>query len=96
MTFHSNESSDTMNLEEYLIRNREATFSFEMKGESMREQGILAGDLVIVERGKSSKFKDIVVIEIDGEHKIQKFSELNKNQKVNVVAVVTAIARKYK
>ncbi len=90
------DSEDTIDLEEYLIENRPATFSLLMKGNAMQDEGILDGDLVIVERGKTPKQRDIVVAEIDEEYQLKKMSSLKSNQKTTVVAVVVAIVRKYR
>jgi len=58
---------DTMNLDEYLIENKEATYMLEVKGDSMIDAGIQEGDLVIAERGKREpKDGDIVIADVDG------------------------------
>lgn len=59
---------DTMNLEEYLITNKDASYILRVKGDSMEDAGIYEGDMVIVERGKKPKNGDIVIAEIDGEY----------------------------
>ena len=59
---------DTMNLEEYLIPNKDASYILRVKGDSMEDAGIYEGDMVIVERGKKPKNGDIVIAEIDGEY----------------------------
>lgn len=57
---------DTMNLDEYLIKNSEKTFILEVKGDSMIEEGIKEGDLVVVERTDNAKDGDIVIAQVDG------------------------------
>jgi repressor LexA len=47
------ELGDVMDLDEYLIRNKEATFILEVSGDSMIDAGLLPGDLVLVQRGLS-------------------------------------------
>ncbi len=89
------ELEDTLSLDEYLIGNREATFLLKVKGNSMQDAGILKGDLIIVERGKTPKINDIVIIEEDGDYKMRYFPKKSKTQ-INVVAVVTAVVRKLK
>src|SRR5229473_6804669 len=42
---------DTMNLEEVLIGNKEATYRLRVSEDSMVDAGIMPGDLVLVERG---------------------------------------------
>lgn len=58
---------DTITLDEYLIPHREASYMLKVKGDSMRDAGIMDGDMVIVERTNSAKPGDIVVARIDGE-----------------------------
>src|SRR3989338_11364280 len=60
------ELADTMSLDEYLIPNKEATYILEVKGDSMIDEGIREGDLVIAERKKEAKEGDIVIAEVDG------------------------------
>jgi SOS regulatory protein LexA len=47
---------DTLSLDEWLIKNKEATYILSVQGSSMIEVGILDGDNVLVER--TSNFKD--------------------------------------
>lgn len=58
---------ETINLEEHLIRNPQATYLLRVQGESMIEAGILPGDAVLVERRKEAKTGDIVIAEVDGD-----------------------------
>jgi SOS regulatory protein LexA len=57
---------DTMSFDEYLIKEKEKTFVLEVKGDSMIEEGIKEGDLVVVERRNEPKDGDIVIAEVDG------------------------------
>lgn len=57
---------DTMTLDEWLIRRREATYMLEIKGESMINAGIRPGDTALVERGREPKHGDIVIAQVDG------------------------------
>ncbi len=57
---------DTLNLDSYLIKNRMASYLLEVKGDSMIDEGIHEGDLVIVERREDAKDGDIVIAEVDG------------------------------
>lgn len=102
---------DTMTLDEYLIKNREATYLLQARGDSMINAGIMPGDLVLVERGPEPKPGDIVIAEVDGKWTMKYFRKLgkkaylapaNKNYKpifpeeeLNIAAVVRAVIRKY-
>lgn len=57
---------DTISLDEYLIRNKEASYILKVRGDSMRDAGIADGDMVIFERNVESKPGDIVVAIIEG------------------------------
>lgn len=63
--------AETMSLDNYLIRNREATFMLRVSGESMLDAGIQPGDMVIVERRTDAKDGDIVVAFIDGGYTVK-------------------------
>ena len=56
---------DTMSLDEYLITRPEATFMLKVEGDSMIDAGILPGDTVLVERGRTPRNGDIVIACVD-------------------------------
>ena len=103
---------DTMNLEEYLIRHPEQSYLIKVTGDSMVEAGIHEGDLVIVERGRSPRDKDIVIAQVDGEWTMKyyekhagrvslvaankKYPPIVPKRELVVGGVVTAVIRKYK
>src|SRR5262245_63808138 len=70
------ELTDTMSLDEYLIRNRTATYILKVTGESMREAGILPGDLLLVERGVPPRDGDIVIAQVDRAWTLKYFRRL--------------------
>lgn len=102
---------DTMSLDEYLIKNKEATFMLKVKGDSMIDAGIMEGDMVLVERGKAPKPGQIVIAQVDGEYTMKYFRKrgetvyleaANKKYKpiypendMSIEAVVQAVIRKY-
>src|SRR4030066_2495385 len=61
------ELADNISLDDLLIQNRQATFLLKVSGDSMMDAGILPGDMVIVDRGKTPKSGDIVIAEVDGQ-----------------------------
>jgi len=69
---------DTLSLDEYLIKHPTASYLLKVTGDSMIDEGIKEGDLVIVERGREPKNGDIVVAQVDGDWTM-KFYEKNKN-----------------
>jgi SOS regulatory protein LexA len=102
---------DTMSLDDYLIKNKEASFILKVKGDSMEDAGIFEGDMVIVERGKAPKVGDIVIAQVDGEYTMKYYREkagrsylepANKKYKpiyplseLKIDAIVKAVIRKY-
>jgi repressor LexA len=102
---------ETMNLEQYLVRKPEATYLLRVRGDSMRDAGILPGDLVLVERGADPHDGDIVIAHIDGEWTLKYFRRdggkvylqpANSNyqpfypkEELTIAAVVKAVIRKY-
>jgi SOS regulatory protein LexA len=58
---------DTLNLNAYLVEDRQSSYLLEVKGDSMIEAGICEGDLVVAEkRTGEPKIGDIVIAEVDG------------------------------
>jgi len=102
---------DTLNLDSYLIKNRMATYLLEVKGDSMIEEGIHEGDLVVVERRSDAKDGDIVIADVDGGWTMKYFKRkgntvylqpANKNYKpiypendMKIAAIVKGVIRKY-
>lgn len=101
----------SLNIDEYLVGNRESTYLLEVKGDSMIDEGIKEGDLVLVERRGNPKDGDIVIAEIDGGWTMKYFKKkgsliylkpANKNYSpiypqydLKVAAIVKGVIRKY-
>ncbi len=102
---------DTMSLDEFLIKNKEATFMLKVKGDSMINAGIIEGDMVLVERGKTARSGDIVIASVDGEFTMkylrkrgdtvfleaanEKYPPIYPENNMSVEAVVQAVIRRY-
>lgn len=102
---------DSINIDDYLIKNKEATYLLEVKGDSMIDEGIREGDLVVVERRGDPKDGDIVIAEVDGGWTMKYFKKkgniiylkpANKNYSpiyptydLKVAAIVKGVIRKY-
>ena len=69
---------DVMSFDEYLAPNKEASYILKVKGDSMIDAGIHAGDMVVVERRAAYKPGQIVVAQVDGEHTM-KYLRKGKN-----------------
>ncbi len=58
---------DTINIEDYLVHDKDSTYLLKVKGESMVDAGIHDGDMVIAEKTqKEARDGDIVIALIDG------------------------------
>ena len=102
---------ETINLEEHLIRNPQATYLLRVQGESMIDAGILPGDAVLVERRKEAKTGDIVIAEVDGDWTMNVFRKRGRRvmlepanphyptiipkKHLRIAAVVIAVIRTY-
>jgi len=102
---------DIMSMDEYLITKPEASFLLQVSGDSMIGEGIMEGDLVVIERGREPKVGDIVIAEVDGDWTMKYFKKENgrvyleaANPKYPIIrpktelrlgGVVTAVIRKY-
>jgi len=103
---------DTMSFDEYLIKHPEQTFVVKVSGDSMIDAGIHEGDLILVERGRQPKHRDIVIAQVDNEWTMKYYEKTGKevrliaaNKKyppiypkteLTIGGVVTAVVRKYK
>src|SRR3989339_1573975 len=105
------ELSDTVNLDDLLIKNKPLTYMLEVDGDSMIDAHIEKGDMVLVEKTNQAKDGQIVIAEVDGEFTMKYFRKVgdkvwlepaNKNYKpiypkhsLNINAVLKAVIRKY-
>jgi repressor LexA len=101
-----------MSLDEFLIERPEQTFLIKVSGDSMIDAGIQEGDLVLVERGRSPKNRDIVIAQVDNEWTMKyydktgsqvrliaankKYPPIKPQQELKIGGVVVAVIRKYR
>ena len=102
---------DTMNIDDYLIPNKDSSYLLEVKGDSMIEAGIQEGDMVIAAKKGEAKDGEIVIALVDGgwtmkyyrNKKGKVFLEpANKNYQpiypetqLEIYAIVKGVIRKY-
>ncbi len=67
------ELRDKITVDEYLIRNKNSSCIVEARGDSMKDAGIMQGDMLIVEQGRSPKSGDIVIASVDNEFTVKRF-----------------------
>lgn len=103
---------DTMSFDEYLIKYPEQTFVVKVSGDSMIDAGIHEGDLVLVERGRQPKHRDIVIAQVDNEWTMKyyenagkeirlvaankKYPPITPKRELKIGGVIVAVVRKYK
>ncbi|MEI8341654.1 MAG: translesion error-prone DNA polymerase V autoproteolytic subunit [Verrucomicrobiota bacterium] len=61
-----------LDLNEHLVSNPASTFFVKAKGDSMKDAGIMSGDIMIVDKSVSPKDKQIVVAMLDGEFTVKR------------------------
>ena len=71
---------EKLNLNSYLIKNKESSFFVRVSGDSMINVGIFDNDILIVDRSLDPKRQSIVIVSIDGDLVIKK---LMKDQSKN-------------
>lgn len=105
------ELADSISLDELLIDNKAATFLLKVSGDSMIDEGIKPGDMVIVDKSRTPKNGDIVIAEVDGDWTMKFLKK--RGEKISLVAanplykpiipknelkiagIVTAVVRQY-
>ena len=101
----------TMSMDEFLITKPDASFLLKVSGDSMIGEGIMEGDLVIVERGRAPNIGDVVIAEVDGEWTMKYFKKekgkvyleaanpkypiIRPKTELKLGGTVTAVIRKY-
>ncbi len=102
---------DCISLNDLLIHEPTHTFLLKVSGDSMRDAGIMSGDMVIVNRKKQAKIGAVVVAEIDHEWTLKylmqkgkkmflraankKYPDLFPKHELRVGGVVTGVVRQY-
>ena len=103
--------TDTLSLDDYLIEHKDSSYLLEVKGDSMIDEGIKEGDLVLVERKGEAEDGDIVIAEIDGgwtmkylrkkngkvflEAANSKYKPMYPTYGFRIAAIVKGVIRKY-
>jgi repressor LexA len=102
---------DGMSLDEYLIPRRDASYMLKVKGDSMKDAGIVEGDMVIVERTQDARVGNIVIAEVDGAFTMKylrtkngklyleaanpRYKDIHPQGELKISAVVRSVIRKY-
>lgn len=84
---------DLISFDEWLQPNKEASFLVRVVSAALTAEGILPGDVLVVERGRRARVGDIVVAEEEGQTGVRKLT--SSARPLTVLGVVTAVVRKY-
>jgi SOS regulatory protein LexA len=102
---------DMINIDDYLIKDKDSSYMLEVKGESMIDAGIHEGDMVIAQKGGVPRDGDIVIALVDGgwtmkyyrnrlgkvflEPANKDFHNIYPENELQVAAIVKGVIRKY-
>jgi SOS regulatory protein LexA len=103
---------ETINLDSYLIGDRQETVLVRVKGDSMVEAGIREGDIAVVERRSDARSGQIVVAVVDGEFTLKRlaytrgrpvllaenkaYAPIRPRADLHIFGVLVGLARKYR
>lgn len=105
------ELGDTLSFEDWLVPHKESSFLVTVGTNTLKKEGILANDTVIMERGRSAQHGDIVIVEVDEDLLIRKYEKLSgvfrltsdsgtlkieEDSNVRILGVVTSVIRRYR
>jgi DNA polymerase V len=64
-----------LDLNEHLVKHPAATFFVRVSGDSMRDAGVIDGDILIVDRAQDPKNKSIVIAAVNGELTVKRLKK---------------------
>lgn len=104
-------SDEPVSLDQYLVPSPGHSYLLRVSGDSMINEGITPGDLVILDKKREPKNKDIVAALIDNEWTLKyfhnengsvylsaanpKYPELHPKDTLSIGGVVTSVIKKY-
>lgn len=110
-TFATEEKSEHLSLDEWLVNDVDATYLLKVSGDSMINAGMLEGDYVVVERTQNVALGDIVIAEINDDWTMKYLRQKNGKKyleaandeypdiypegELKIHAVVRSLVRKY-
>jgi DNA polymerase V len=65
-------AQERIDLNKQLIRNKQATYIFRVKGDSMTGAGIYEGDALLVDRSMDPKHNNIVIAQLNNEFTVKR------------------------
>ncbi len=105
------EISNSLSIENYLIKDKEETYLLEVDGDSMIDAHIKDGDIVIAQKANTANNDEIVIAQIDGEFTMKYlkkdgdklwlqpanklFKPMYPKYQFEIIAVIKGVIRKY-
>lgn len=102
---------DTLRLGEDLVKNPESSFALKVTGDSMEDEGIREGDIVIVDKKIEPKQGDIVAARVDDQDTLKflmkenghyclvpankKYKKIYPKESLTVEGVIVSVVRRY-
>lgn len=106
------ETQEALTLDDYLVDDPARTVLCRVRGDSMRDAGLLDGDLVVVQRNSPTSAGDIVVAVVDGETTVKylrqskgryylqaahpDYPDIRPEGALEIIGVVVASCRRFK
>lgn len=106
------ETQEALTLDDYLVDDPARTVLCRVRGDSMRDAGLLDGDLVVVQRNSPTSPGDIVVAVVDGETTVKylrqskgryylqaanpDYPDIRPEGALEIIGVVVASCRRFK
>lgn len=103
---------DGLNVDQFLVPTPSRTVLLKVKGDSMKQAGLLEGDIVLVERGAPAEVGDVVVAIVDGAPTVKllakdnkgfhlkaanpEYSDIRPKERLELYGLVTGSIRKYR
>lgn len=78
------EQYESIKLQPFPIHNPESTYALRVRGESMKDAGIIEGDLVVLDKSLRPHHQDIIAAYVDDEWTLKYY--MNKNGKMYLKA----------
>lgn len=110
-TFASEDKSEHLSLDEWLVNDHDATYLLKVSGDSMIDAGILEGDYVVAERTQNYAIGDIVIADIQNEWTMkylrkkngiyyleaanENYPDIHPEGELKIHAVIRSVVRKY-
>ncbi len=76
----SQEAPEALSIDSYLVEHPSRSVLLTIRGDSMVDAGLLAGDTIVVQKGAPAKAGDIVVAIVDNEFTV-KYLDFDKKRK---------------